>query len=83
VKKRKQPIIIKDVLVQQYAAEGKSLAKIDGKVIFIERVVPGDVVDVQLHKSKKDWGEGFPIAFKSYSPNRVQPFCSYMFLGSV
>ena len=77
VKKKKQPIILQDVLVQDYAAEGKSLAKIDGKVIFIERVVPGDIVDIQLGKSKKDWAEAYPIKFKKYAENRTQPFCEH------
>ncbi len=63
--------------MQDYAAEGKSLAKSDGKVIFIENVVPGDVVDVQLGKNKKDWAEGRAIRFHSYSADRVQPFCSH------
>jgi 23S rRNA (uracil1939-C5)-methyltransferase len=77
VKKRKQPIILRDVLVQDYAAEGKSLAKIDGKVIFIERAVPGDIVDIQLAKSKKDWAEAYPIAFKQLSAIRTTPFCNH------
>lgn len=63
--------------MEDYAAEGKSLAKVEGKVIFIEGVVPGDVVDVQLGRSKKDWAEGRPIRFHSYSPERVQPFCPH------
>lgn len=63
--------------MEDYAAEGKSLARVDGKVIFIERVVPGDVVDVQLGKNKKDWAEGWPLRFHSYSKDRVQPFCSH------
>jgi 23S rRNA (uracil1939-C5)-methyltransferase len=77
VKKKKQPIILQDIEVQDYAAEGKSLAKVDGKVIFIERAVPGDIVDIQLGKSKKDWAEGFPIRFKKYSAERVEPFCQH------
>jgi 23S rRNA (uracil1939-C5)-methyltransferase len=63
--------------VERYAAEGKSLARRDGKVIFIENVVPGDVVDVRLLKNKKDWAEGFPLEFKSYSKERVTPFCQH------
>jgi len=63
--------------VEDYAAEGKSLARLDGKVIFIEGVVPGDVVDVQLMKSKKDWAEGRPLQFHSYSQDRVTPFCPH------
>ena len=64
-------------MVEDYAAEGKSLAKVDGKVIFIEAAVPGDVVDVRLLKNKKDWAEGVPLHFHSYSNDRVEPFCSH------
>ena len=39
--RKKKNIILDDVLVENYAAEGKSLARRDGKVIFIENVVPG------------------------------------------
>jgi len=77
VKKKKQPVIVNDVLVTDYAAEGKSLARIDGKVFFVEKAVPGDVVDIKLTKNKKDWAEGFPVAFKKYSTDRVQPFCQH------
>ena len=65
------------VLVENYAAEGKSLARVDGKVIFIEGAVPGDRVDVQLGRSKKDWAEGRAIRFHEYSAQRVDPFCSH------
>jgi 23S rRNA (uracil1939-C5)-methyltransferase len=77
VRKKKEPIILTDVLVEDYAAEGKSLARVDGKVIFIEQAIPGDVVDIQLWKNKKDWAAAVPLRFKSYSPTRLQPFCSH------
>jgi 23S rRNA (uracil1939-C5)-methyltransferase len=64
-------------MVDDYAAEGKSLAKVDGKVVFIESTVPGDVVDVKLFKNKKDWAEGYPLKFHEYSKERVEPFCSH------
>jgi predicted RNA-binding protein with TRAM domain len=59
VRRKKKNIVLENVLVEDYAAEGKSIARVDGKVIFIERVVPGDIVDVKLFKSKRDWAEGF------------------------
>jgi 23S rRNA (uracil1939-C5)-methyltransferase len=77
VKRKKKNIVLEKLLVEDYAAEGKSLARSDGKVIFIENVVPGDVVDVQLMKSKKDWAEGRPLQFHSFSPDRVTAFCSH------
>jgi len=63
--------------VEDYAAEGKSIARVDGKVVFIERVVPGDVVDIKLLKSKKDWAEGYPLQFHSLSKERTEPFCQH------
>ena len=61
-----------------YAAEGKALARIDGKVIFIEGgVVPGDVVDVRLGKNKKDWAEGKAVHIHTYAENRITPFCEH------
>ena len=63
--------------MEDYAAEGKSLARVEGKVIFIEDVVPGDVVDIRLGKNKKDWAEARPISFRSFSEDRVQPFCRH------
>ena len=75
--RKKKNIVLEEVLVENYAAEGKSLARQDGKVIFIENVVPGDVVDIRLLKNKKDWAEGYPIQFKSYSKERVEPFCQH------
>ena len=76
MRKRKN-VILEKVIVDDYAAEGRSLAKVDGKVVFIESTVPGDVVDVKLFKNKKDWAEGYPVQFHEYSKERVKPFCSH------
>lgn len=73
----KKPTYINEVLVTDYAAEGKSLAKVDGKVIFIAGAVPGDVVDLLVRKSKKDWAEAEVVHFHSYSNSRTTPFCSH------
>ena len=77
MRKRNKNIELSDVLVEDYAAEGKSIARVDGKVIFIENAVPGDVVNLRLGKNKKDWAEGFVTAFRQFSPKRVDPFCSH------
>ncbi|GAA4738840.1 23S rRNA (uracil(1939)-C(5))-methyltransferase RlmD [Flavisolibacter ginsenosidimutans] len=77
VKKKKKDTVLEQVLVEAYAAEGKSLARRDGKVIFIEGAVPGDVVDLRLGKNKKDWAEGQPLKFHVYSKERAEPFCRH------
>jgi len=74
---RKKNVVLQQVTVEDYAAEGKALGRTEGKVVFISGAVPGDVVDVQLSKNKKDWAEGKAIGFHSYSKDRVQPFCEH------
>jgi 23S rRNA (uracil1939-C5)-methyltransferase len=72
---KRKKMILENVPVTGYAAEGKSLARIEGKVIFIQGAVPGDVADVLITKNKKDWAEGNATKIKQYSSERVTPFC--------
>ena len=74
---RKKNVVLQQVTVEDYAAEGKALGRTDGKVVFISGAVPGDVVDVQLSKNKKDWAEGRAVHFHHYSTDRVTPFCEH------
>ncbi len=75
--RKKKNIVLENILVEDYAAEGRSLARVEGKVIFIEDAVPGDKVDVRLKKNKKDWAEGWPVKYHHYSADRVEPFCEH------
>lgn len=74
---QKKQIVLRKLAVEDYAAEGKSLSKLDGKVIFIEGAVPGDMVDVRILKNKKDWARGKAIYFHHLSNDRVEPFCEH------
>jgi 23S rRNA (uracil1939-C5)-methyltransferase len=77
VRKKKKNIVLEKLLIEDYAAEGRSLARWQGKVVFVERTVPGDIVDVFLSKNKKDWAEGYPLVFHHLSGDRVTPFCAH------
>jgi 23S rRNA (uracil1939-C5)-methyltransferase len=77
VSKKNKKIILEGLFISDYAAEGKALAKLDGKVIFVTGAVPGDVADVLLTKNKKDWAEGRALKIKEQSKERVVPFCKH------
>lgn len=77
VKKQRKAVVLNNLTVTDYAAEGKSLSRLDGKVIFIEGAIPGDIVDVLLKKNKSDWAEGVAIHFHQHSPHRLIPFCRH------
>lgn len=74
---RRKKVVLHHVTMENYAAEGKSLARVDGKVIFVENTIPGDEVDVLLQKNKKDWAQGIALHFHAYSNLRVDPFCQH------
>lgn len=69
--------MIQNVEVVDVAAEGKAIAKIEGMVIFIPYVVPGDVLDVQVTKKRKSYVEALPVTFHTYSPLRQNPVCEH------
>ncbi len=75
--KKSKPKDLLNITVESYAAEGKCIARVENKVIFIEGAVPGDVVDLFVKKSKKDWAEAGVRNFISYSTDRVNPFCQH------
>lgn len=64
-----------NVEIIDIASEGNAIAKVDDVVIFITNVIPGDVVDVQVTKKRKRFREARVVNFKSYSADRVTPFC--------
>lgn len=77
MKKKKPQVILENIEITDYAAEGKALARHDGKVFFITGAVPGDIADILVTKSKKDWGEGVAKKITSFSAERQTPFCKH------
>ncbi len=77
-RKKKKVGPLKDILIESYAAEGKSIARLEeGKVLFVENAIPGDVVDVGIIKDKKSWMQGRVLRLVTPSPQRIEPFCQH------
>ena len=76
-KNRNRKPLLENVTILDMAAEGKSLAKVDDKVVFVPQTVPGDVVDIQVTKKRKSYMEGRVTKFHSYSDKRVDAFCKH------
>lgn len=75
--RKKLDLILENVKIEAVAAEGKSLAHVDGTVVFVEFAVPGDIVNVKVTKKKKNYMEGFILEIVKPSEYRLQPFCEH------
>ena len=77
MKRKKEQPILEDILITDIGAEGKAIARVDGMVVFVPFVVPGDVADIKIIKKKKNYAEGRAIAIKQYSSKRADPQCPH------
>jgi 23S rRNA (uracil1939-C5)-methyltransferase len=66
-----------DVTIIDIAEEGKGVGKAGDFVLFVDKAVPGDIADVQVYRSKKNFGEGKIVALKQASEYRTQAFCEH------
>lgn len=74
---RKRKPLFEEVEIIDLAAEGKAMAKIDEKVLFVQNAIPGDIVDVQVNKKRKSYYEGYVTQYHKLSDIRIEPFCSH------
>jgi len=69
--------VLREVEIQDMVAEGKCIVRHENLVIFVTQVAPGDVVDLRITRSKKNFLEAVPTHFHKYSELRVEPFCQH------
>ena len=68
---------LQNIQVIDIAEEGKGVGKSDDLVIFIDKAVPGDIVDVELLRRKKKFYEGKIQNLVKPSEHRTEPFCEH------
>lgn len=76
-RRQKQLPLLQQVTITDVAAEGKALAKVDDMVVFTQYAVPGDVVDIQIVKKKKNYAEGRVIHFHKLSDTHCEAKCAH------
>ncbi len=69
--------VITNLTIERIATEGKCVGHHEGKVVFVQGVAPGDVVDVRITRGKSSFMEGEAIRFHEYSKDRIAPFCAH------
>lgn len=61
--------------IEKMVYSGQGLGRANGKVIFVPFTAPGDRVEIEVVREKKDYSEGIPKRLEHGSSLRVKPFC--------
>ncbi|MCW8443738.1 23S rRNA (uracil(1939)-C(5))-methyltransferase RlmD [Fluoribacter gormanii] len=63
--------------IDNLSHDGKGIARINGKATFIQGALPGELVEFQYTRIKKDFDEGFLLKVLEPSSLRVEPKCPH------
>jgi 23S rRNA (uracil1939-C5)-methyltransferase len=67
---------------ERLIAGGEALARDpDGRVVFVDGALPGEVVEVEVEVTKKDFARGRVVEVVERSPMRDSPSCSHRRAG--
>jgi 23S rRNA (uracil1939-C5)-methyltransferase len=66
-----------EAVIEDLALEGKSVARIDGFVVFVHGGVPGDTVRMRVRTVKRNFAEADLVCVQTPSPRRTEPRCRY------
>ncbi len=77
--KKQKSYIIEEIEVENFAAEGKCIARHNGEIIFIEgsNVAPKDKVKLLVNGRKKNYSEAVVLEILEKSDLRIDPFCEH------
>jgi 23S rRNA (uracil1939-C5)-methyltransferase len=66
-----------EVEITAISSDGRGIAKVEGKVIFVAFGVPGDTATVNILRSKKNYAEAVIESLKQPSALRSEAVCSH------
>lgn len=75
--KKKLPENPVKVIIESLAHDGRGIAHVDGKVIFIDEALPGEELEFIYTDSRKDYAEGKVVNLITRSDIRVDPECPH------
>ena len=75
--KKYQKDDIIELTIESTGFEGKSIAKVDGFVVFVDGAIAGDVVKAKIYKTKKKYAEAKLVELVTPSPKRTAARCKY------
>lgn len=65
------------VSVEDFALEGRCVARVEGLVVFVRGAVPGDRARIRITRTKRNYADAECLELLERSPHRTDPRCRY------
>jgi 23S rRNA (uracil1939-C5)-methyltransferase len=65
------------IIAESPAYGGRSIGRLNGKIVMVKGVIPGETAEVKLEEEKKDYSLGTAVTILEPSPDRCAPECVY------
>jgi len=76
-RKKRLPEPVSDVTIESLGHDGRGVTHLDGKAVFIDGALPGEVVSFEYLSSRRKFDEGRVTGVTQASPERVEPKCPH------
>ena len=74
-RKKRLPEPVSRVAIESLGHDGRGVTHLDGKAVFIDGALPGEVVSFEYLTSRRKFDEGRITGVIEASPDRVEPKC--------
>lgn len=76
-RRKRLPEELVKVNIESLSHEGRGVAHLDGKVIFIDYALPGETVEFKYTRVSKNFDEGRAVNILTASEERAEPICEH------
>ncbi len=76
-RRKRLPEGLFEVTIESLSPEGRGVAHVDGKVVFVDFALADEVVEFKYSRVSKKFDEGRVVNVIKASPQRVEPICAH------
>jgi len=76
-RRKRLPEDLVEVTIESLSPEGRGVAHVDGKVVFVDFALADEVVEFKYTRINKKFDEARAVNILKASPQRVEPICAH------
>jgi len=76
-RRKRLPEALVEATIESLSPEGRGVAHVNGKVVFVDFALAGEIVEFKYTRVSKKFDEARAVTILKASPQRVEPICAH------